>query len=78
MKTMRDAFGESLVELGKLRNDFVVLDADVAGGTGAQPFREAFPDRFIQCAIAEPGAFRRGAIFAFFAKNREPSESPAG
>ncbi len=53
MKTMRDAFGESLVELGKLRNDFVVLDADVAGGTGAQPFREAFPDRFIQCAIAE-------------------------
>ncbi|VAV85559.1 Transketolase, C-terminal section [hydrothermal vent metagenome] len=53
MTTMRDAFGQVLVELGKIRNDFVVLDADVAGGTGTQPFKEAFPDRFIQCAIAE-------------------------
>ncbi len=53
MANMRAAFGEALVELGKKRDDFVVLDADVAGGTGTAPFREAFPDRFIQCAIAE-------------------------
>lgn len=51
--TMREAFGQGLVELAKLRDDFVVLDADVAGGTGVQPFREAYPDRFIQCGIAE-------------------------
>jgi transketolase len=53
MKTMRDAFGESLVELAQERSDFVVLDADVAGGTGTSVFREAYPDRFIQCGIAE-------------------------
>ena len=34
MITMRDAFGQALVELAKIRDDFVVLDADVAGGTG--------------------------------------------
>lgn len=50
---MRDAFGRALVELAEIRNDFVVLDADVAGGTGAHLFRKAFPDRFIQCGIAE-------------------------
>ncbi|MBF0468692.1 MAG: transketolase family protein [Desulfamplus sp.] len=53
MKTMRDAFGESLIELAAKRDDFVVLDADVAGGTGTNVFRDAFPERFIQCAIAE-------------------------
>jgi len=53
MITMRDAFGKTLIELAKVRNDFVVLDADVAGGTGTDPFRKAFPERFIQCGIAE-------------------------
>lgn len=53
MTTMREAFGKALVELAGIRDDFVVLDADVAGGTGAHIFREAFPERFIQCGIAE-------------------------
>lgn len=53
MRTMRDAFGESLVRLAAKRDDFVVLDADVAGGTGTNVFRDAFPGRFIQCGIAE-------------------------
>ncbi|MEW6659542.1 MAG: transketolase C-terminal domain-containing protein [Thermodesulfobacteriota bacterium] len=53
MTTMREAFGKALVELAGRRDDFVVLDADVAGGTGAHIFREAFPERFIQCGIAE-------------------------
>ena len=53
MITMRDAFGKALVELAKIRDDFVVLDADVAGGTGVNIFRDSFPDRFIQCGIAE-------------------------
>lgn len=51
--SMRDAFGRALVALAQQRDDFVVLDADVAGGTGTAVFREAFPDRFIQCGIAE-------------------------
>jgi len=53
MITMRDAFGQALIDLAKIRDDFVVLDADVAGGTGVNVFRDAFPDRFIQCGIAE-------------------------
>jgi len=53
MITMRDAFGQALIDLAKIRDDFVVLDADVAGGTGVNIFRDAFPDRFIQCGIAE-------------------------
>ena len=53
MMTMRDAFGTALIELAQVREDFVVLDADVAGGTGVNIFRDAFPDRFLQCGIAE-------------------------
>ena len=53
MMSMRDAFGQTLIELAKERDDFVVLDGDVAGGTGTHVFRQAFPDRFIQCGIAE-------------------------
>lgn len=53
MKSMRDAFGEALLELAEQRDDFVVLDADVAGGTGVAPFRDKYPERFIQCGIAE-------------------------
>jgi transketolase len=53
MTNMRDAFGKALVNLAQKRKDFVVLDADVAGGTGTHHFRSAFPDRFIQCGIAE-------------------------
>ncbi|CAB1071321.1 transketolase [Alkalispirochaeta odontotermitis] len=53
MVTMRDAFGQALIELAGVRDDFVVLDADVAGGTGTNIFRDAYPERFIQCGIAE-------------------------
>ncbi len=64
MITMRDAFGQALVELAKIRDDFVVLDADVAGGTGTNVFREAFPERFIQCGIAEQNMFSAAAGIA--------------
>lgn len=53
MITMREAFGRALIDLAEVRDDFIVLDADVAGGTGTNVFRDAFPDRFIQCGIAE-------------------------
>lgn len=64
MESMRDAWGRLLVELGGQRDDFVVLDADVAGGTGTAPFRAAFPDRFIQCGIAEQNMFTVAAGLA--------------
>ena len=51
--SLRQAFGEALVIIAKERDDFVVLDADVAGGTCTSIFRDQYPERFIQCGIAE-------------------------
>lgn len=53
MQSLREAFGRALVTLGEQRRDFVVLDADVAGGTGTNHFKAAFPDRFYDFGIAE-------------------------
>lgn len=63
-ETMRDAFGRVLVELADQRDDFVVMDADVAGGTGTAVFRQAYPHRFIQCGIAEQNMFAAAAGLA--------------
>lgn len=49
----RAAFGNALVELGAKRDDFVVLDADLAAATQTGMFKKAFPDRFYDCGIAE-------------------------
>ena len=49
----RQGYGDGLIELAKLHEDVVVLDADLAHATGAQAFREKFPDRFINVGIAE-------------------------
>lgn len=51
--TLREAFGRALSKLGAERDDFLVLDADIAGGTGTHHFRRDFPNRFYQCGIAE-------------------------
>jgi transketolase len=51
--TLREAFGRAMTELAATDERIVVLDADVAGGTGMHHFRKAYPDRFIQCGIAE-------------------------
>ena len=51
--SLREAFGKALVELANQYPDFVVLDADVAGGTGTYHFRKAYPQRFFQFGIAE-------------------------
>jgi transketolase C-terminal domain/subunit len=49
----RQSYGEELVELGKEHDDFVVLDADLAAATKTGLFKAAFPDRHIDCGIAE-------------------------
>ncbi len=49
----RASYGNALVELGKKRDDFVVLDADLAAATQTGMFKKAFPDRFYDCGIAE-------------------------
>ena len=50
---LRTEFGDALVKLGERDGRLIVLDADVAGGTGTAKFREKFSDRFIQVGIAE-------------------------
>ena len=41
----REAFGETLVELGKKHPELVVLDADLAAATKTAVFKKSFPDR---------------------------------
>ena len=50
---MVQAYGEALVELGKKREDIIVLDADLSADCGLRPFENQFPDRFIENGIAE-------------------------
>ena len=49
----RESYGNALAECGKDFPDLVVLDADLAGATKTATFQKAFPDRFIDCGIAE-------------------------
>ena len=51
--SLREAFGKALVEWSRERPNVVVLDADIAGGTGVHHFRKAQPHRFFQFGIAE-------------------------
>lgn len=51
--SVRDAFGRILVHQAEARSDWVLLDADVAGGTGAKPLVTEHPDRVMQFGIAE-------------------------
>jgi len=47
------AYGQALLELGREREDIVVMDADLSADCGLRPFEHAFPDRFIESGIAE-------------------------
>ena len=49
----RESYGNALVELGKEHKEIVVLDADLAAATKTSIFKKAFPERFIDCGIAE-------------------------
>ncbi|MCI9565385.1 MAG: transketolase family protein [Eubacterium sp.] len=49
----RESYGNALVEIGKEHDDLVVLDADLAAATKTGIFKKEFPDRHIDCGIAE-------------------------
>jgi len=53
MKSIRDGFGEALVDLGHKNPDIVVLTADLADSTRVKEFADTFPDRFFQVGVAE-------------------------
>ena len=49
----RESYGNALAELGATCPDLVVLDADLSGATKTGTFKKAFPERHINCGIAE-------------------------
>lgn len=49
----REGYGKALVELGAQYPNLVVLDADLAAATKTSMFQQAYPDRHIDCGIAE-------------------------
>ena len=52
-QSTREAYGKTLVELGKQNPDIVVLDADLSKSTMTSLFAKEFPRRFFDCGIAE-------------------------
>ena len=62
--SLRESFGKTLVELADRYPNFVVFDADVAGGTGTHHFLKAYPKRFYQFGIAEQNMMAAAGGFA--------------
>lgn len=81
-KSTRQAYGEALVELGKINKDVVVLDADLTKSTKTNLFQEKFPERHFNVGIAEAdligtaaglatcGKIAFASTFAMFAAGR--------
>lgn len=69
MKSTRKAYGEALVELGKLDKDVVVLDADLAHATQTLMFKKEFPERHINVGIAEQDLVGTACGLALSGKN---------
>lgn len=54
-QSLREAFGEALVEFGGRYDDIRVLDAGTKNSTMSEGFQKAFPNRFYTAGINEPG-----------------------
>ena len=63
-RSIRQVYGETLVELGERDERVVVVDADMAPGTFTYMFRDRFPERFFDVGIAEQNLVDVGAGFA--------------
>lgn len=63
-KSLRVAYGEALVELGKQNDNVVVLDADLSHATRTDIFKAEFPDRFYDFGIAESNLICAATGFA--------------
>jgi transketolase len=53
LASSRDAYGKTLLELGKINKDIVVMDADLSNSTKTSIFAKEFPDRFFDMGVAE-------------------------
>ena len=52
-KETRAGFGEGILEAGRRNRNVVALTADLAGSLKLGPFMKEFPERYVQCGIAE-------------------------
>ena len=64
MANPRDAYGETLMELGGKNHDIVVLDADLSKSTKTILFAKKYPERFFEMGIAEANMISTAAGFA--------------
>lgn len=81
-KATRESFGEALCEMARTNPDIVVLDADLSAATKTSIFAKEYPERFVNCGIAEAnmigvaaglaaaGKLPVAASFAMFATGR--------
>jgi len=60
----RDVYGKTLVELGKVNKDIVVLDADLSSSTRTALFAKEFPERFFNFGVAEQNMMASAAGLA--------------
>ncbi len=67
-KSIREAFGKELVELGAKHPNMVVLDSDVSCSTQTKQFAKAYPDRFFNTGIAEQNMIATAAGLALTGK----------
>ncbi|MCB0737161.1 MAG: transketolase family protein, partial [Bacteroidetes bacterium] len=52
-KATRDGFGQGLLEIGQEDDRVMALCADLTGSLKMNDFQDQFPDRFVQCGVAE-------------------------
>lgn len=69
--SLRNAFGMATSNLAKKYQNFDLFDADVKGGTMTSIFEQHFPNRFIQCGIAEQN-MTSAAVGYYLATDRIP------
>lgn len=68
VKSPRNTYGDTLVELGAKNPDIVVLDADLSCSTQTARFKKAYPERFFNCGIAEQDMMTTAAGLAYGGK----------
>lgn len=67
-KSIREAFGKKLVELGAKNKDIIVLDADLACSTQTKFFAQTYPERFFNTGIAEQNMIATAAGLSLMGK----------
>ena len=62
--SLRQSYVDSLIDVGREREDFVVLEADAGGATFINQFIERYPNRHIPCGVAEQNMIGMAAGFS--------------